>query len=90
MATRSSFWVKRHAGSLAEFFLTDANVDEAEARRQISAELGQEPASLQTLPYPPVDLPPSDRFPHGMPGFCYTPGQCAGRTSCPKARACTE
>ena len=46
----------------------------------------------QTLPYPAHPL--IWQFEHPVSGkcppFCYTPKECAGRSSCPKNRACSE
>ena len=48
--------------------------------------------AAKRLPYPasPViwqfDCPVNGK----CPPFCYTPAECAGRTSCPKRRACDD
>jgi hypothetical protein len=47
---------------------------------------------VQTLPYPAE--PRLNRVHHHQygpsPSFCYRPETCAGRTSCPQRRSCTE
>ena len=46
----------------------------------------------KTLPYPTSPMIWQFDHPvHGKcPSFCYTPKECAGRTSCPKRRACVD
>lgn len=48
--------------------------------------------AAKPLPYPASGcLWKFDHPLHGKtPDFCYTPKQCAGRTSCPQRHACTE
>jgi hypothetical protein len=47
---------------------------------------------LKRLPYPAT--PVIWQFEHPLngkcPAFCFRPGQCAGHTSCPQNRSCTE
>jgi len=47
---------------------------------------------LKTLPYPAT--PTIWQFDHPIdgkcPAFCFRPDQCAGCTSCPQNRSCTE
>lgn len=43
--------------------------------------------SVSILPYPASPYLTNDV---GCPPFCYSPLQCKGRTSCPKAYACSE
>lgn len=49
--------------------------------------MGSKVVGVQGLPYPanPRWVKASD-----CPSFCYTPKQCAGRSSCPKSYACSE
>lgn len=47
---------------------------------------------LKSLPYPAT--PVIWQFDHPVSGkcppFCFSPDQCAGRTCCPKSRACDD
>lgn len=47
---------------------------------------------LPSLPYPAKPIIWQFDHPvHGMtPDFCYTPRECAGRTSCPRGPSCTS
>ena len=42
---------------------------------------------IQMLPYPAM---PRIGVQSGVPAFCYSPNECAGRASCPKRYACSE
>lgn len=81
------FWATFEGRSGGEFVYA---MEGGEAAARAIAEQKGAVVSLKTLPYPSKDLPPDARFPQGFPGFCYSPGQCAGRSSCPKRYACSE
>jgi hypothetical protein len=54
---------------------------------------GKEPMKAESIPYPakPIIFQGPGDPKHGpCPPFCYTPKQCAGRSSCPKSYACSE
>jgi hypothetical protein len=48
--------------------------------------------TIPTLPYPAIPI--IWQFDHPVcgktPAFCWKPKECAGRTSCPQNRSCTE
>ena len=48
--------------------------------------------AARVLPYPadPVVWQLDHPIDGKIPTFCYKPRECAGRTSCPQRRACTE
>ena len=48
--------------------------------------------AAKPLPYPatPIVWQFDDPCYGKCPPFCYAPRECAGRTSCPKSRACSE
>lgn len=77
------FWIKfsHHAPGCVDA----ENADEA--KRIAKEETGHEATSAQVLPYP---APPRIHTQSDCPAFCYTPGECAGRTSCPKRRSCDD
>lgn len=58
--------------------------------RKAASQYG-EVVSVQSLPYP---AEPMKHEKKGTPchdwALCYSPRECAGRTSCPKSRACSE
>lgn len=43
--------------------------------------------TVQILPYP---AEPILHRASSIPSFCFQPSLCAGRSSCPRGRACTE
>lgn len=51
-----------------------------------------EVATCRILPYPA--MPRLSSYIHPVygetPSFCYSPEKCAGKTSCPSNRSCTE
>lgn len=51
----------------------------------IEESLGAKIVTLRTLPYAAAPLLLGDDI-----CLCYSPHYCAGRTSCPKTRACSE
>lgn len=59
-----------------------------EKARELASTGGCVVDTCKILPYPadPM-LNPGDS---NCPAFCWTPQECAGRTSCPKRRACSE
>jgi hypothetical protein len=67
--------------------------DEAEAKRIATEAMGEEPVSIESLPYP-AD-PRINRYSHPKygecPSFCFAPERCKGNTSCPdRRRSCVE
>lgn len=61
--------------------------DEESAAQIATKETGHEVRSTKCLPYPasPRVGPTSH-----CPSFCWNPDQCAGKRSCPRARACDD
>lgn len=80
MSYRAPYWVT--------FSDRAAICIETETRKQCeekAKELGAV-ISIHHLPYPASPrLDPTD-----CPDFCYSPRECAGRSSCPKSYACSE
>lgn len=81
-------WVKFSDGS--EGYCEGVN--EYDVKRISEHLTGKEALEIKVLPYPADPI--IWQFCHPVygkcPPFCYTPTECAGRTSCPKRRACSE
>lgn len=59
----------------------------------LAAEIkGIEATEIATLPYPARPRLNAQVYDDGSscPSFCFTPKECAGRTSCPRRRACDD
>lgn len=67
-------------------------LNEAEARVIAASAWGVQPDTCQKLPYP--TNPRINQYhsePHGVcPSFCYNPGLCKGRGSCPQNPSCVD
>jgi len=88
--TCSFWWVTYTDRSTAFMLARDMTHDQALVQAQQDAPTGKAVATVATLPYPPRGLSSDEYPPHGFPGFCYRPSQCAGTTSCPNRRSCTD
>jgi hypothetical protein len=58
------------------------------AQRQFEKRTRARVKEIKPLPYPAE--PRISERKMCCPSFCYTPGKCAGHTSCPKAYACSD
>lgn len=67
-------------------------LNETEARAITAKAWGAEPDTCQKLPYPAN--PRINEYagnPYGVcPSFCYNPGLCKGRSSCPQSPSCVD
>ena len=82
------FWIKFETG--APGCVEAQTLDEAKAiAEQIT---GRKATGGDCLPYPASPRLNTHSYGgHGpCPSFCYTPAECAGRSSCPKRRACDD
>lgn len=65
--------------------------NETKARLIAKAKTGEEPVSIQTLPYPANPrIFWSDRKGQRVPSFCFDPDNCAGKSACPKEFVCDD
>ena len=71
----------------------------AEAESDVAAKaiakerLGKDAVTCAQIPYPAMPRLTEHVYVEGYgpcPPFCYSPGQCSGRSSCPKNYACSE
>jgi hypothetical protein len=78
------FWVqfKDRPSGCVEDISAEAAMEQAKAYGR--------PTVAQSLPYPatPRLSPPEKRS--STPPFCYQPGKCQGKRSCPARPACSE
>jgi hypothetical protein len=82
-AVMRAFWVefeKHHAVCIEAATAEDAS-------RLALAATGEAATKVRDLPYPAI---PRVGEQSECPAFCYSPQECAGRTSCPKSYACSE
>lgn len=84
----SSYWVTFEDGS--------AGCVQARSNEDVDAvateATGKEVHDVKVLPYPAeprLRVVEHDRYGRS-PSFCYRPGECAGRTSCPTNPSCTS
>lgn len=61
--------------------------DVEEAKKITEKETGIKVEEVKFLPYPGGKRVGTMS---NCPSFCYTPSECAGRSSCPKRYACSE
>lgn len=92
LATRTcSFWWVTYTDRSEAFMLArNATQEQALVQATRDAPQGKQVELVRTLPYPPRQLSTEEYPPHGFPGFCHRPRQCAGSTSCPNRRSCTD
>lgn len=67
--------------------------DEASAVVEAATITGCEVTRCHRLPYPAsprLNEPINPNTGEVTPDFCYKPGECAGRSSCPQNYSCTE
>lgn len=91
------YWIKFDDGS-AGYCEGQNPYDAKEIAEKLTGKIAVETGDnkwqpkLKTLPYPAKPI--IWQFEHPVrgkcPPFCYTPGQCCGRTACPKSYACSE
>lgn len=85
----ANFWVDFEDGSAGYVEAKDMR----EAATIADEKTGKKSKSVRTLPYPADPIihrgEPHPEYGH-CPAFCYTPKQCAGKSSCPKSYACSE